>query len=88
MKSELLHVVSLVSSVFQMLTKLLDVASTDLPRCVMSLASCRSAQAASASSSNIAASSASPSREDETIMAGNVSSDDDDDDPTSAVANM
>ncbi|MCP9265605.1 E3 ubiquitin-protein ligase huwe1 [Dirofilaria immitis] len=67
-----------------MLNKLLDVASMDSPRCVMSLASCRSAQAATASSSNLIVTSASPIREDETIMGGNVSSDDDDDDPTSA----
>lgn len=75
-----------------MLNKLLDVVSTDSPRCVMSLASCRSGQTALASSSNSAISSASPqfspSHDTETIMASNVSSDDDDDDPASAVANM
>lgn len=71
-----------------MLNKLLDVASSDSPHCVMSLASCRGAQAASTSCSNAANSSVSPIRDDDTIMAGNVSSDDDDDDPASAVANM
>ncbi|OZC09116.1 hypothetical protein X798_03863 [Onchocerca flexuosa] len=75
------------NSLSKMLNKLLDVASMDSPRCVMSLASCR-AQAATASSSNLVVTSASPIREDETIMGGNASSDDDDDDPTSAVANM
>uniref|UniRef100_A0AAF5PII3 HECT-type E3 ubiquitin transferase n=3 Tax=Wuchereria bancrofti TaxID=6293 RepID=A0AAF5PII3_WUCBA len=73
---------SFLNSFAKMLSKLLDVASTDSPRCVMSLASCRSAQA------TIAVSSASPSQEEENIMGGNVSSDDDDEDPTSAVANM
>ncbi|KAL3982881.1 HECT-domain (ubiquitin-transferase) family protein [Acanthocheilonema viteae] len=76
------------NSLAKMLNKLLDVVSADSPRCVMSLASCRSGQTALAGSSNTVVSSASPNRDDETIMAGNVSSDDDDDDPASAVANM
>lgn len=76
------------NSFTKMLNKLLDVASSDSLRCVMSLASCRGAQAASTSYMNPANTSVSPLRDDETIMAGNVSSDDDDDDPASAVANM
>ncbi|VDN03027.1 unnamed protein product [Thelazia callipaeda] len=75
------------TSLTKKFNKLLELASSDSPRCVMSFTSCRNSQTMMANFSRAVARS-SPSREDENIIVDNVASDDDEDDPTAAVTTM
>ena len=72
-----------------MLDRLVEFASCEQPRFVMSLSSSRSLQSVMANASNVTVSAGSPSQNDEhNVTSNNDTSDEDDDDPPSAAPNM
>ncbi|VDM33693.1 unnamed protein product [Toxocara canis] len=72
-----------------MLDRLVEFASCEQPRCVMSLSSSRSMHATVANASNATVAAGSPSQNEEpSANINNDTSDEDDDDPPSAAPNM
>ncbi|KHN86002.1 E3 ubiquitin-protein ligase HUWE1 [Toxocara canis] len=79
----------LLNSFVKMLDRLVEFASCEQPRCVMSLSSSRSMHATVANASNATVAAGSPSQNEEpSANINNDTSDEDDDDPPSAAPNM